>query len=269
MSSPYQSNILRFLVGQYRAGVDRHRRAVMITRSTVALGVEVGSVLAMTPVYAAVRMSQSVGRKLRQSVMNRRLLEPFSKAMSTVRTVVGWVVPIDAEKSDERVIAPSASQSNIAHSDSIQSGEISSNKAQGSLVWPIRSFWVAVLHAIANLNRRNAKKLQSAFTALPETTATALPNRWLSKRLRSNQANAMPLPRGKVGDALRSVSVLEVDLEAAADRCLDAKVVAFEYVEHPLEAVLKWIDRILTWAEGQWQRLLDVWHRWLLRGHNR
>ncbi len=85
MSGPYQSNILRFLVGQYRAGVDRHRRAVMTTQSTVALGVEVGSVLAMTPVYAAVRMSQSAKRKLRQSMTNRRWLEPLTKVVGQLK----------------------------------------------------------------------------------------------------------------------------------------------------------------------------------------
>ncbi len=82
----------------------------------------------------------------------------------------------------------------------------------------------------------------------------------------------MSLPQSKSGGDLISVSVSEVDLdiglEAAADRLLDAKVVAFEYVEHPLETVLKWIDRLLTWVEGQWQILMEVWRRWLSRKRN-
>ncbi|MGB3787688.1 MAG: hypothetical protein WA949_06740 [Phormidesmis sp.] len=302
----------------------------MTTQSTVALGIEVGSALAMTPVYAAVRMSQSAKRKLRQSMTNRRWLEPLTKvvgqlkysgvgglvvrsrlsvtddaeakktagvglqatgfsvyriiaqsavkAMGIVRAAVGWVVPVDAVEEDETAIAPSSTPSDIVQPNSAQynctqSGEISSDKAQGSLVWPIHSFWVAVLRAIANSkSRRNVKNLKSAFATLPEATAKALYGKRPSTRLKPALRNALPLPQSKSGGDLISVSVSEVDidigLEAAADRLLDAKVVAFEYVEHPLETVLKWIDRLLTWVEGQWQILMEVWRRWLLRRWN-
>ena len=44
------------------------------------------------------------------------------------------------------------------------------------------------------------------------------------------------------------------------DRCLEAAVVTVEYVEHPLETVLKWVDRLLLRLENLWQML----KQWLL-----
>ncbi|MEO0855177.1 MAG: hypothetical protein AAFY15_16975 [Cyanobacteria bacterium J06648_11] len=42
---------------------------------------------------------------------------------------------------------------------------------------------------------------------------------------------------------------------------MDASVVTASYVEHPLEKVLKWLDRFLLWLENGWRRLMD----WLRR----
>ena len=72
-SSPYQSNLLRFAISQYRRGRDRHRRAVRQARGTATLGVSLGVALTVFPVYALVKASRLVGQRLKQSVNNMRL----------------------------------------------------------------------------------------------------------------------------------------------------------------------------------------------------
>lgn len=67
-SGPYQSKLLRLAIAQYRQGVDRHHRAVRQARSTAALGVELGTVLALTPVSAAMKVVQNAGAKVRRAV---------------------------------------------------------------------------------------------------------------------------------------------------------------------------------------------------------
>lgn len=333
MSSPYQSNILRFVVGQYRAGVDRHRRAVMNTRSAVALGFEAGSVVAMTSVYAAIRGSQSAGRKLRQSVMKRRLLSTFSKmagqisasnpnrpgrdesggrfklwvsrlpllrlsvasdleqdeivssaghidslpvsaAMTEVIGIiaqsfekvagsawaaVGRVMPVwsirkvQKETVQKKIESGAAIALTSALYPGMQSSDSFSNQVQGSLVWSMRSFWVAVLAAVVNLKPRwRIRRLKSAFAALPGSFNDKLLRSQRRTRLEPESTKAEMLPSAKVEDS-HSVSVLQTDLDAGGDGFLDAKVVETEYIEHPLETALKWIDRILTWIERWWQ----------------
>ncbi|EDX84353.1 hypothetical protein S7335_2050 [Synechococcus sp. PCC 7335] len=400
MSGPYQSNILRFLIGQYRLGLDRHRRAVMNTRSTVALGVEVGAVLAMTPVYAVARLSQSARLQLQQSMVKRRLPTAFSKAISrlvsagsrgssgnkelrlssrslastdngiehketvslteqamskpaaksisrfvaavsVVRAAIGRMVLAGAEenlhqKNDENAIAPtpqsasffankgssyrvkdslvrstrsfwvalleavaslksqwnarkleaafttlpdptsselpSSSQSRQLSLDLVDAAQSSnlltnnelSHRANDSLVRSTRSFWVALLEAVASLKSQwNARKLKSAFTALPDTTGSELPISSQLRQLSLDFVNSVPLPRGVTGGELRTTPSSEIDPIAATNRCIDTRVTAFEYTEHPLETALKWIDRILTWVESRWKLLSKAWHRWL------
>ena len=62
-SSPYQSNLLRFFVRQYRQGMNRHRLAVQKTRSSIALSGELGVVIAITPAYALLRAAQNMSEK--------------------------------------------------------------------------------------------------------------------------------------------------------------------------------------------------------------
>lgn len=68
-SGPYQSKLLRLAIAQYRQGVDRHHRAVRQARSTAILGVELGTVLALTPVSAAMKVAQNAGVKVRRAVI--------------------------------------------------------------------------------------------------------------------------------------------------------------------------------------------------------
>ena len=81
-SSPYQSNLLRFAISQYRRGRDRHRRAVRQARGTATLGVSLGVALTVLPVYALVKASRLVGQRLKQSVNNMRLSGRLSGHLS-------------------------------------------------------------------------------------------------------------------------------------------------------------------------------------------
>ena len=42
-------------------------------------------------------------------------------------------------------------------------------------------------------------------------------------------------------------------------KTIEADVVSVTYVEHPLEKILKWVDRLLLWIERKWQRI----NQWL------
>jgi hypothetical protein len=319
MSGPYQSNILRFLVGQYHSGVERHRQAVRKTRAAAIFGVEVaaevGMVLAMTPVYAAVRVSQSAGRKLRQPVTKQRLSATFSKVAGRLRAASGGeqlaarsqlLISNHAKQTGDveqkataglartisnsivRVISRSAvrvsdivritmgrlvtaDENEVAIAPSciqttdLQSDNTLSNQKKGSLVRPTLSFWVAVLEAVANLKSRwKAKRLKSAFAALPpHARSNELPISQQSRRLKADAVTATLLICSDSVGSLRPA--LEAQLSAAATDSLEAKVTAFEYVEHPLETALRWIDRILSWLETQWKLLAEVWYRWLAR----
>ncbi|MGB3669484.1 MAG: hypothetical protein WA984_05195, partial [Phormidesmis sp.] len=83
-SGPYQSNVLRFFVGQYRQGLNRHCRAVDQTRSNIALGAELGVAVALVPVYAALRTAQGVRHKLTQSIYKLQLAATRTQAKKLI-----------------------------------------------------------------------------------------------------------------------------------------------------------------------------------------
>ena len=61
-----------------------------------------------------------------------------------------------------------------------------------------------------------------------------------------------------------SVEALASDDTIDGSSCFEAAVVAVDYIEHPLETVLKWIDRLLLWVERQWQGL----RTWVKKARN-
>jgi len=65
---PYESKLLRLAIGQYWKGVERHRKVVRQTRSTVATGVVLGGAWALVSVKTAVRWSQRWERQLKRIV---------------------------------------------------------------------------------------------------------------------------------------------------------------------------------------------------------
>ena len=79
MSGPYRSNLLRFVIGQYRDGIERHRRAVRKTKTSVTLAAEVGVGVALFPVYALVHASQVAAQKLGEATETGRLSRTSQK----------------------------------------------------------------------------------------------------------------------------------------------------------------------------------------------
>lgn len=77
---PYQSNLFRFVIGQYRQGMDRHRRAVRGARTTAAWGLGVGATVTLLPLVTIAKASHDAGRRLRKSVTSRRLFRIRSQA---------------------------------------------------------------------------------------------------------------------------------------------------------------------------------------------
>lgn len=73
VSGAYQSSLLRFVVGQYRSGVDRHRKALGRVNSTVRLSAELGTAVVVLPVYIAARASVAAGRRLSAALRGRSL----------------------------------------------------------------------------------------------------------------------------------------------------------------------------------------------------
>jgi hypothetical protein len=64
----------------------------------------------------------------------------------------------------------------------------------------------------------------------------------------------------------RSISAAPAKVSNSEDNCndincLDAAVITVSYIEHPLETLLKWVDRLLLRLEKHWQRL----KQWLLQ----
>ena len=73
VSNAYQSNLLRFAVGQYRRGVERHRKALRRSHTSVKLSAELGTALVLLPIYMAARISVAAGKKLRVSMASGTL----------------------------------------------------------------------------------------------------------------------------------------------------------------------------------------------------
>ncbi|MEL6938005.1 MAG: hypothetical protein AAFO84_02305 [Cyanobacteria bacterium J06598_1] len=71
-SGPYQSNLLRFFVGQYWQGLARHQRALRETRSAIEIGGKIGAVAVLSPVVMISRVSQKRFRQLKQSATKLR-----------------------------------------------------------------------------------------------------------------------------------------------------------------------------------------------------
>ena len=46
---------------------------------------------------------------------------------------------------------------------------------------------------------------------------------------------------------------------------LEADVISIDYVEHPFERILQWIDRIFLWIEEIWQVWTERLKHWLSR----
>ena len=55
-------------------------------------------------------------------------------------------------------------------------------------------------------------------------------------------------------------TVPTTNLFTLPSKTLEAHVNFTRYIEHPLETILRWVDRILTWLEQQWQQRISNRH---------
>jgi hypothetical protein len=107
-----------------------------------------------------------------------------------------------------------------------------------------------------------------SISAQPRTTLY-LPHRWFRARslpelssVRQAQDNALATSAGSSGlwqYLRRSADIAEVIGERlnTATPELETEVISVEYIEHPLEKLLRWIDQLLSWFERQWARLMN------------
>jgi hypothetical protein len=126
-----------------------------------------------------------------------------------------------------------------------------------SLISSFRFFWLEVLSVMAWLYRDYSPKVFYRSEEAVRLPAASPP------RLSTNitTTNIAVLERVAVSDRLASDQTSgEADYLDGADYW-DAHVIAFDYIEHPLETLLKWVDRMCLWIEDRWQ----AFKGWLLR----
>ncbi len=333
-SSPYQSNLLRFAIAQYRRGRDRHRRAIRQAQSTVALSASLGAALTVFPVYALVRASRFAGRQLKQSVNHMRLSGRFGSNTDASELIdfsdFGELPTVremsqDSELADELETAQAMARTLMAVGDCLSPAQMKLLKAmrdqnglsvgeasgcvagritgiasdletrslvlilghklawQGlsvaqqqqlqaqiigfvdakalpgqtrGLVRPVLSFWVEVLKRVIQLQPRS-KRFSSRMAKLPSGSEVLEPSPQsrLSPGpaligLASNLQCALP--------AYRPAAPTVKRLDSAGTADWEADVLAVDYIEHPLERLLKWVDRLLLRIENRWQALFAV-----------
>ncbi len=116
------------------------------------------------------------------------------------------------------------------------------------LIHDVHSFWIVVLRAVADLKRRyrmgSVPELEGGTSRIAGT---------------SKPSNMLPFvspPSLPLADPLNVLSAGRERLQE--ESCWEAKATTIGYIEHPLERLLKWVDRLLVWVEAQWQR----WNDW-------
>lgn len=104
------------------------------------------------------------------------------------------------------------------------------------LLRPLRFFWVEVLRMISQWQRSSGANI-----SMPSQSA-------LDGDCQRQKKTVSPAQSKRANRALPQIRVTLKD-------CVDASAVAIGYVEHPLEIVLKWVDRCLLWLEERWRSL--------------
>ncbi|PZO56360.1 MAG: hypothetical protein DCF15_08805 [Phormidesmis priestleyi] len=343
-SGLYQSRALKFVIGRFRQGRDRHRQAVLKARSAAVSGAVLGAALASTPVYAVVRASRRVGQTLRRSLAagfsgiridarnllnfsdfadtfadssslaessldiksNSETESPILKTLLAVgaclspkqvwqlhrrgvsQRLQGWLSrwgvaqqfenrPVKAQITgvasdltprslvlvrDHTTIwsgLSAAQQSQLQTKITLllaeeqpvsQSISFTAQPAEAAgaidgvkaltyshfLLRPLRFFWVEVLRMISQWRRSSGANI-----SMPSQSA-------LDEDCQRQKKTVSPAQSKRANRALPQIRVTLKD-------CVEASAVAIGYVEHPLEIVLKWVDRCLLWLEDRWRSL--------------
>jgi hypothetical protein len=160
-----------------------------------------------------------------------------------------------------------------------------------SLVSSFRSFWLEVLSVMAWLYRDYSPKVfhrseeavrlsaaspprlplggeKAAEISLAISNAGAIQTRDPGSAFQTNIAatniaatNLAVLERVAVSKRLASDQTSGEAAYLGGADYWETQVIAFDYIEHPLETLLKWVDRICLWMEDRWQ----AFKGWLLR----
>lgn len=136
-----------------------------------------------------------------------------------------------------------------------QSAKALPGQARG-LVRPVISFWVEVLKRVIQLQPRSKRfSSRTAKLSIGSGVSDSLPQSRLSPRpalieLAPNLQCALPAYRPTTSTVKR--------LDSASTADWEADVLAVDYIQHPLERLLKWVDRLLLWIENRWQALFAV-----------
>lgn len=118
------------------------------------------------------------------------------------------------------------------------------------LLLPLRFFWVEVLRMISQWQRsygdKDFARLRSGFVQISDVSMSS--QSALNGDCQRQRKTVSLAPPKRINRALPQISVTLKD-------CVEASAVAIGYVEHPLEIVLKWVDRCLLWLEDRWRSL--------------
>lgn len=144
--------------------------------------------------------------------------------------------------------------------------------AKDGLVQPVRSFWIAVLQVMSEWfccgkNVACPRHLTPECLKLPTLSflvgrsVDSLPSDSLSSLqyiLPISCRYVSPLPQHVYSVQTATLSTTTGDTSSY----LDATVISVDYVEHPLEKFLKWVDRCLVQIETWWQRFVGLRRHW-------
>ena len=144
--------------------------------------------------------------------------------------------------------------------------------AKDGLVQPVRSFWIAVLQVMSEWfccgkNVACPRHLTPECLKLPTLSflvgrsVDSLPSDSLSSLqyiLPISCRYVSPLPQHVYSVQTATLSTTTGDTSSY----LDATVISVDYIEHPLEKFLKWVDRCLVQIETWWQRFVGLRRHW-------
>ena len=93
-------------------------------------------------------------------------------------------------------------------------------------------------------------KNSSSLSALHSTDSVVLTSAAASMAIATNSSISSNISSSNINSVTDSDKSNSQDLNE-----IEAAVISSVYVEHPLEKVLKWVDRVLLWIENQWRLL--------------
>lgn len=175
--------------------------------------------------------------------------------------VEGSLQSLDVRHAQYEISRHEISQSEISVSDERNAKKYGVSQGfplSGGLAQLVRSFWVDVLWAVVRLRRRKPWRLSASQWRLSGG------NKWLrglqgpwrelfgTRKIMlslNHSLQSRSLDGKKQMPLLNTASAVEHD-------SIEADVISAIYVEHPLERILNWVDKILFWLEQQWQALL-------------